>query len=103
MNYTANLTEERDDLNQSLEEAKKALQREMATRIALESKGQLLQGRKVGRLEDDCSSARDARWTRALATKILYVPVSRTPAAAYFVAVVHFCELGGFLFERKMH
>ncbi|CAM9821584.1 unnamed protein product, partial [Laminaria digitata] len=50
VNYTANLTEERDDLNQSLEEAKKALQREMATRIALESKGQLLQGRKVGTL-----------------------------------------------------
>eukprot|EP00904_Undaria_pinnatifida_P005199 jgi/Undpi1/1809/HiC_scaffold_12.g05196.m1 len=47
VNYTANLTEERDDLNQSLEEAKKALQREMATRIALESKGQLLQGRKA--------------------------------------------------------
>lgn len=47
VNYTANLTEERDELNQSLEEAKKALQREMATRIALESKGQLPQGRKV--------------------------------------------------------
>lgn len=36
----ANLTEERDELNQSLEEAKKELQREMAARIALESKGQ---------------------------------------------------------------
>lgn len=47
MNYTANLTEERDELNASLEEAKKALQREMATRIALESKGQMQQGRKV--------------------------------------------------------
>lgn len=47
MNYTANLTEERDELNANLEEAKKALQREMATRIALESKGHMLQGRKV--------------------------------------------------------
>ena len=47
VNYTANLTEERDELNQALEEAKKALQREMAARIALESKGQLQQGRKV--------------------------------------------------------
>lgn len=49
MNYTANLTEERDELNANLEEAKKALQREMATRIALESKGQMSQGRKVRR------------------------------------------------------
>lgn len=48
VNYTANLTEERDELNQALEEAKKALQREMAARIALESKGQMQQGRKVG-------------------------------------------------------
>lgn len=48
VNYTANLTEERDELNASLEEAKKALQREMATRIALESKGQM-RGRKVRR------------------------------------------------------
>lgn len=47
VNYTANLTEERDELNQALEEAKKALQREMAARIALESKGQMQQGRKV--------------------------------------------------------
>lgn len=48
VNYTANLTEERDELNQALEEAKKALQREMAARIALESKGHMQQGRKVG-------------------------------------------------------
>lgn len=47
VNYTANLTEERDELNANLEEAKKALQREMATRIALESKGHMPQGRKV--------------------------------------------------------
>lgn len=47
MNYTANLTEERDELNANLEEAKKALQREMATRIALESKGHMPHGRKV--------------------------------------------------------
>lgn len=47
VNYTANLTEERDELNTSLEEAKKSLQREMATRIALESRGQMPQGRKV--------------------------------------------------------
>eukprot|EP00903_Cladosiphon_okamuranus_P005944 g5873.t1 len=49
VNYTANLTEERDELNANLEEAKKALQREMATRIALESKGNMLQGRKGSR------------------------------------------------------
>lgn len=49
VNYTANLTEERDELNANLEEAKKALQRELATRIALESKGQMSQGRKVKR------------------------------------------------------
>lgn len=47
VNYTANLTEERDELNTSLEEAKKSLQREMATRIALESRSQIPQGRKV--------------------------------------------------------
>lgn len=47
VNYTANLTEERDELNANLEEAKKALQREMATRIALESKGHMPHGRKV--------------------------------------------------------
>eukprot|EP00752_Nemacystus_decipiens_P018721 g16784.t1 len=46
VNYTANLTEERDELNANLEEAKKSLQREMATRIALESKGHMPHGRK---------------------------------------------------------
>ncbi|CAM9903015.1 unnamed protein product, partial [Pylaiella littoralis] len=47
VNYTANLTEERDELNASLEEAKKSLQREMATRIALESRGQMPLSKKV--------------------------------------------------------
>ncbi|KAG5181715.1 PapD-like protein [Tribonema minus] len=36
--YTANLTEERDTLRRSLEDAKRSLQKEMAARMALESK-----------------------------------------------------------------
>lgn len=47
VNYTANLTEERDELNQALEEAKKALQKEMAMRISLETRGHLPSRRQV--------------------------------------------------------
>lgn len=47
VNYTAHLTEERDELSTTLEEVRKKLEREIAARVTLESKTQQSQNRSV--------------------------------------------------------